>query len=135
VIKRGAVKPNQTITKSTRRIVGNNQAREAKNSQKSAVSMDQSRVIEDEEEEWKMQLDDLADHAYKDCQEKLEKMEYLALYRINQRTFYVKVHSYKDYSDSNHPQHPDFEYYIIPYFERTRIVSVEEDTNGRKYLK
>jgi len=88
--------------------------------------MDKQRVLLDNEQ-WKIDLDGLVDDAYKDCQEQGLKMERLALWRISQSTFYVKVRSYKNYSRKNQYSNADYEFYILPYFERTRVLTIEKN--------
>jgi hypothetical protein len=136
VIKRGGIKPNRTISRNTATILHNNNARELKNQQKSVVALDRSRVNpEGSSDTWKEQLDDLNESAYSDCNEQVEKAEWMAVWQLNAMTFYVKVKHYTDYSTCNQYRHDHFEDYMVPHYERTRVVSVHDATGGRKCLK
>ena len=84
--------------------------------------------------EWKMALDGLNDNAYEDCLQQVEKSQHLVVWRVSKTAFYVKVRSYRDYSDQSKHSDSFFEYYKIPYFERTHVVSIKEHVSGRKYL-
>jgi hypothetical protein len=132
VIKRGPTNPSQSISRCTEGIVCNNQSREKKNNQKSAVSIDQQRVL-GKIAMWKMALDELVDTAYKTCLEQSAKSEKLVLWRVSETQFYVKVRLYKDHQGKTYDSH-NFDLYMVPYFERTRVVTVKTDGHGKKYL-
>ncbi len=121
-------KPFNSLDTSMLSIDRVNRTRQQQKAMQSAELMDDTPTVV--ADKYFKLYDELTAYAAKIAVDNYERRDIYGIYRHSAMEFYVKCAKYEQLSDS---KTENYYKYIVPRFERTRVVSIEK-VNGRNYL-
>lgn len=118
-------RPQHTLDKSVRAMLGHAEKRTGEKARKAADAMDSQPMdkIGSGSDLYKK----LTDYAAQALEENYASSDEYLLFRQDKSTFYVKARSYPDFSDT-------FLKFIVARFEHTRVVSIHQAASGQYYV-